>query len=253
MSAPVQLTVDDGVARLTLDGPITQDWADAFAACATSLTGREDVRVVVLGGTGRFFCPGGDLGSMDEDVESAVRHLAQTLHVGLLALRRLDAPSVARVHATAAGAGLSVVLACDVAIAARSASFTTAYSAVGLSPDGGATWLLPRRVGWPAATELLMSSRRVGADEAAALGLVARAVDDGELDAEVQALVATLAAGPTRAYGEIRRLLDRSATSSFADQLDAEATAIGRSAASPTGQAGIGAFLEKRRPDFAGL
>lgn len=249
MSSPVHASIEGGVATLTIDGAISQPWADAFVAATADLAGRGDaIRVVVLRSDGRHFCPGGDLHGMPD--AAAVHRLAATLHEGLLTLTSLDAPVIARVHAVAAGAGLSLVLACDLAVAARSASLTMAYSNVGLTPDGGASWMLPRLVGLRRATELVLTSRRIGAEEAAALGLVTEVVDDEDLDSAVSALVDRFRSGPTAAHGVAKRLLRASATATFEQQLAREAEAIAAAAASPTGQEGIAAFLAKRPPSF---
>jgi 2-(1,2-epoxy-1,2-dihydrophenyl)acetyl-CoA isomerase len=246
----VELAAAGPIAGLRIAGPIDQAWAEAFFECVAELGRREDLRAVIVGGEGRMFCPGGDLRTMGTDPERDVGRLARTLHEGLLAMRRLDVPTVARVHGPAAGAGMSLVLACDLAVAGRSASFATAYSRVGLTPDGGASWLLPRRVGWPRAFELLASGRTIDAAEAAALGIVLEVVDDDALERRVKEIAAQLAAGPTRVYGSLRGLLDGAATATLTEQLEREAAEVARSAASPTGQEGIAAFLEKRRPTF---
>jgi 2-(1,2-epoxy-1,2-dihydrophenyl)acetyl-CoA isomerase len=155
------------------------------------------------------------------------------------------------VRGVAAGAGLSLVCASDMAVAAPGASFTVAYTAVGYSPDGGSSWLLPRLVGLRRATELMLTNRRLTADEALALGILTEVVPDESLDERVGQIVGRLATGPTPAFGAVKRLLRSSATSSFEEQLAAEADSIATLAASPVGREGVAAFLEKRPPDFS--
>lgn len=259
MPAPISLTVTDGVADLRLDAPDTGNaidppWAEAFRDAARSLRDREDVRVVRLSAAGKMFCVGGDLGFFAgaEDRYAALHGLAEDVHAGVIALAALDAPVVARVHGAAAGAGMSLVCAADIAIGSPAASFTVAYTAVGLSPDGGASWLLPRLVGLRRATDLMLTNRRVKAEEALAIGLLTELVPEDELDARVDAVVARLAAGPTASYGAVKRLLRSSATAELEPQLDAEADSIATLAASATGIEGVAAFLEKRRPEYGG-
>lgn len=243
---------EDGVAVLELDGAIDLRWTEQMLEHASALRADPGVRAVLIASEGRMFCPGGDLHWMaaQPDPGEAIGTLAGTLHAGLRQLRAVDAPIVARVNGAAAGAGLSLVMAADLAIAGASASFTVAYAGVGLSPDGGASWLLPRLVGRRRAAELMLTNRRVAADEAERIGLVTRTVPDDELVAEADALVERLAGGPTASYGAMKRLLDRSSQMELGDQLDAEATAIVAAASSPTGQEGIAAFVAKRRPAF---
>ena len=245
---------DDGVSVLTLDGAIDRAWAEQLAQHATALRVDSTVRAVLIRSDGRLFCPGGDLQWMADqpDAEKALALLAGTLHAALLELAAMEAPVVASVHGPAAGAGFSLVMAADMAIAGASATFTMAYTGVGLSPDGGSSWLLPRIVGRRRAADLMLTSRSVSADEAERIGLVTRAVADDELWSETEALLARLATGPTASFGVIKRLLDRSSQSEFADQLAAEAAAISSIAATPAGREGVAAFLEKRRPDFSG-
>jgi 2-(1,2-epoxy-1,2-dihydrophenyl)acetyl-CoA isomerase len=254
MNDPVQLTTSDGIAALSIEGPIDQAWAGAFLARGRELHElRREVRVVTLAGRGRFFCPGGDLRQMrdGDDIGAEVHRLAATLHEGLLELRALPAPVIVRVHGAAAGAGMSLVLAADIAVGSPAATFRTAYAAVGLSPDGGMSWLLPRIVGTRRATELLLTGRTVSAEEGVALGLLTELVAEDALDGRVDELARQLAAGPTGAYGAITTLLDRGATLSLADQLDLEAETIGTRADSAEGREGIAAFAAKRRPAFA--
>ncbi|MCW3012664.1 MAG: Enoyl-CoA hydratase/isomerase [Solirubrobacterales bacterium] len=243
----------DGVAVLTIEGAIDLTWAQALREHARALEADGDARVVLVTAGGRFFCPGGDLAWMaaQPDAEAALAELAGTLHEALVVLRGLAAPVVARVHGAAAGAGFSLVMGADVALAGASATFTMAYAGVGLSPDGGASWLLPRLVGRRRAAEIMLTDRRIGAEEAERIGLVTRTVADEELVAETEALVAKLAAGPTASYAAIKRLLDSSWGAGLEEQFDAEAASIAALAAGPTGQEGIAAFLAKRRPEFA--
>ncbi|HYF26031.1 MAG TPA: enoyl-CoA hydratase-related protein [Baekduia sp.] len=250
---PVSLTdLGAGVAELTIEGPIDLAWTRDLQRHAQALRARDDLRVVRLVASGRFFCPGGDLGWMREqpDTEAALTELAGTLHGALKDLAALDAPVAARVQGHAAGAGMSLVLGADLAVAAASAKFTMAYTGVGLSPDGGSSWLLPRLVGRRRAMEIMLLNRPFPAEEAARLGIVTSAVADEELDAAFDAMVDQLASGPTASYGAVKRLLDLSSQSDYPTQLDREARSIAELGGAPTGQEGIAAFLEKRPPQF---
>jgi 2-(1,2-epoxy-1,2-dihydrophenyl)acetyl-CoA isomerase len=253
----VTLSVEGGVARLTLARPEAGNALDpalarALRDAASSLDDR--VRVVVLRAEGRAFCVGGDLAFMrdcGDEVTAGVYGLASDFHAALEALARLDAPVITAVQGVAAGGGMSMAIAGDLVVAAESAWFTMAYTAAGLSPDGGSTWTLPRLVGVRRATELMLLNERLSAAQALELGLVSRVVPDAELEAAVDDLASRLAAGPTGAYGEVKRLLRASWAASFEDQLAAETDAISSRAGSPDGREGIGAFLEKRAPRFS--
>lgn len=254
---PVLLDVSDGVATLTLNRPdagnaMNMELVCALRAHADGLAGREDVRVLVIRSSGRMFCVGGDLGWMasHDDREAALRALADELHAALLALRALPAPVVAVVHATAAGAGLSLAAFADIAIAGHSASFVTSYTKVGLSPDGGSTWMLPRLVGTRRAAELIMLNPRLDAADAVAAGLITRAVPDDELAAAANAIIATLRDGSLAANSAAKRLLNASSDATFPEQLEREAASIAALAAGAEGLEGVSAFLERRRPDF---
>jgi 2-(1,2-epoxy-1,2-dihydrophenyl)acetyl-CoA isomerase len=255
---PVTTSVVDGVAQLRLASPETGNaFGPALAAelrrGAESLGRRRDLRVVVLSAEGRAFCVGGDLRYFADSAEhayGAVHDLVDQLNGALSALVELEAPVVAKVDGVAAGAGMSLVCAADLAVASERASFTMAYTAVGLSPDGSATWFLPRLVGWRRAGELMLTNRRLSAAEALDLGILTEVVSVEDLDHRVDELVASLAAGPTSAYGAVKRLLRLSATSALAPQLEAEADSIATLAASPSGREGVEAFLAKRPPAF---
>jgi 2-(1,2-epoxy-1,2-dihydrophenyl)acetyl-CoA isomerase len=261
MSDPaVALTIEDGVARLVLNRPDAGNAMDttlvsALLGHAKALGERDDVRVVVLAAAGRAFCVGGDLkyfASQGDDVTRGVRAIADPLHEALERLASLDAPVVAAVNGVAAGAGMSLVCAADLAVAGESARFTMAYTASGLSPDGGSTWYLPRIVGVRRAAELMLLNERLDARAAAALGIVTRVVPDDDLESEVESVARALATGPTRAYGAVKRLLRTSVTSTLAAQLAEESATIAELAAAPDGREGVAAFLAKRSPEFTG-
>jgi 2-(1,2-epoxy-1,2-dihydrophenyl)acetyl-CoA isomerase len=256
---PVTLDVGGGIARLTLNRPDAGNALDpalaaALADAAEGLGGRDDVRVVLLGAAGPMFCVGGDLGFMAraEDPAAAVHALAADFHRGIEALAALPAPVVTVVQGVVAGGGLGLVTVADLVLAGASARLTMAYTAAGLSPDGGTTFFLPRLVGHRRAAELALLNERLAAEEARDLGLVSRVVPDADLAGEADALAARLAAGPAGAYAAVKRLLRASGSASLAEQLAAEAEAIAANAGSADGREGVAAFLEKRPPVFGG-
>jgi 2-(1,2-epoxy-1,2-dihydrophenyl)acetyl-CoA isomerase len=253
----IELSVDAGIATLTLTRPdvgnaINRPLVSQLRAHAEYLRDRADVRVVVMRGTGRNFCVGGDLQYFAgiDDIEPEILALATDFHAGIDALRELDAPLVAGVQGAAAGGGLALACACDIVLAANTARFTMAYTAAGLSPDGGSSWFLPRAVGWRLATELILTNRVLSAAEAAAAGLVTTVVEDEALESEVEAMAARLAAGPAHALASAKRLLRSSSTASLQEQLDAEAREIAVNAAHADGREGVSAFLARRDPAF---
>lgn len=252
--APVLLTVADGVAHVELNRPdasntIDVPWTEAFLDVLTRARDDDAARVVLLTGRGRMFCAGGDLGAMDaaEDPSTYLRSLADALHEGVRLLDTLEKPVVVGVQGAAAGAGLSLVLGGDLVVAGRSAAFVTAYTSVGLTPDGGQSWLLPRVVGLQRALELTLTPRRLSAEEAQAWGIVGTVVDDDVVHDEALALARRLADGPAHAFGRARRLLRRSYDATLSDQLDVEAGFIAASVAEPESAALISRFLARGR------
>ncbi len=253
--------VAGGVARVILNRPealnaldlaVISRLREVFAAAAA-----DEVRAVLLTGSGRAFCAGGDVKAMLGMEDAASRQEAMLdavgeLHRMLASLYLLPKPVVAAVNGAAAGAGVGLALACDVAWAARSATFTLAFTGIGVSPDSGTTYLLPRAVGPRLASELLLTNRRLSAEEALAAGLVTRVVDDGELEGLAGKLAARLARGPTRAYARTKELLRRSFADRFEAQLENERQEVGRSAVTDDFVEGLRAFVEKRRPEFRG-
>ena len=252
--------VRDGVGHLTLNRPKTAnalnlEMAQELLQVAKRCDEDAGVRAVLLTGSGRMFCAGGDLRSFAEATEGIpafLQKLASTLHASLSILARIDAPIVAAVNGAAAGAGMSIVCHADLAIAAESAKFSMAYTAAGLTPDGSATYFLSRMIGRRRAVELMLTNRRLSAAEALDWSIVNRVVPDEELMAEAEKLARELASGPTRAYGGVKKLLIASTTNDLDTQMDLETKFIVDTAGSRDGAEGINAFLEKRAPKFIG-
>jgi 2-(1,2-epoxy-1,2-dihydrophenyl)acetyl-CoA isomerase len=227
---------------------------DAVCAVTAALRTLEPgVGAVLLAGEGPHFCTGADVGALaatgtTEDPRSAVRELAEELHELVRALVEVPVPVVAAVRGWAAGAGMSLVLAADIAVAGVSTRLRPAYPAIGLTPDGGLSWTLPRAVGAARARHILLTDRVLDADEALALGLVATVVPDDEVTAEADGLAQRLADGPTRALGRTKRLVR--AEDDLDAHLDAEADAIAESVTDAEGREGVAAFRERRAPRF---
>ncbi|MGE3289004.1 MAG: enoyl-CoA hydratase/isomerase family protein [Pseudonocardia sp.] len=250
---------DGAVVRITLDRPDAANGLDdvlaaELAAAAARCDQDASVRAVVLTGSGRFFSAGGDLRAMghrDGPVSGFVKGIADDLHRAMSTFARMSAPLVVAVNGVAAGAGFSLAVSGDLVLAASSASFTMAYTRAGLSPDGGATYLLPRLIGLRRTQELILTNRTLSADEAAAWGLVTRVVPDEELAGAATELAGQLAAGSAGAHATVKRLLLTSFGNGPEEQMELEGRGIAACAGSPDGQEGIRAFLEKRRPEFA--
>src|SRR3984885_1778641 len=229
---------------ITLDRPGRANALDMSTACQLRDAVRlidDGVGCVLLRAEGANFCVGGDISAFAAAPEPGkfLGELASVVHDAVLALAEGPVPVVTAVNGWAAGAGMSLAACADITVAAESARFRSAYTAIGLSPDCGLTWTLPRLVGRGRAAALMLTNRPVGAAEAASIGLVARVVPDDALPAQAQALAAELASGPTAAYGSIRRLLDAGDRSTLADQLEAEAASIAACADGPEGRAGV--------------
>ena len=262
MSDPLLVERDGLVATLTLNRPhalnaLDPPMMDALVRETAAIARDERVRCVVVRGAGNHFMAGGDLrhfaGSFDRAPEERRREfyrLIGRLHAAIETLHRMPQPVVASVHGAVAGFGLSLMCACDLALAADSAYFTAAYRHIGLTPDGGLSYALPRIVGAKKAMEILLLGERFGADEALRLGLINRVVPEGELQRETSTLAAALTSGPLLATRNGKRLLRQSLSHSLSSQLDSEAASFAACAASDEFVEGVRAFLEKRRPNF---
>jgi 2-(1,2-epoxy-1,2-dihydrophenyl)acetyl-CoA isomerase len=213
------------------------------------------IRAVLITGAGPMFCAGGDLKSLADKGENISHHLKELttyLHVAMSFLVRMDPPVVAAVHGSAAGAGMSLACACDMVLAAESAGFTLAYTRLGLTPDGGASYTLPRLVGLKRTLELALTNRLLSAEEAFNWGIVTRVLPEKDLIREATALAGRLAAGPTKAFGATKRLLQSSLTDSFEAQMKNESRSISEMARTADGREGVSAFVGKRTPNFKG-
>jgi len=247
------LTLNRPDALNTLDPPMI----DALVAHTSALAADDGLRVVVLRGAGRHFMAGGDIRSFAARLgeEPAARRagferMIGRLHAAIENLHRMPHPVVGCVHGAVAGFGLSLMNACDLVIAADDAYFASAYRQLGLTPDGGGSWSLPRLVGMRRAMEILLLGERFGAAEALTLGIVNRVVPAGELDAAAAALVHALATGPVLALRNAKRLVRESMARTLSEQLQAEATSFGACAATADFVEGVTAFLAKRPPNF---
>ncbi|WP_131766392.1 enoyl-CoA hydratase/isomerase family protein [Candidatus Protofrankia californiensis] len=256
----LELTVDGGVASVVLNRPddgnsFSAVFCREFGHLGNELASRRDVRVVLLRSRGRFFSIGGDIGMFSRDLDAAsaaVRDGTSGLHMGLARLLRMDAPIVACVQGTAMGGAVSIIANCDLVYSARSARFGAAYARIGFTCDLGATSGLASRMGIARARRFLLLGEVLDADEAKRTGLVDHVLDDDAVAEEAYKATVELGQGPTRAYGEIRRLLARALANPLEAQLEDEAQALARAAATSDAREGITAFVEKRTPRFHG-
>jgi 2-(1,2-epoxy-1,2-dihydrophenyl)acetyl-CoA isomerase len=250
LEGPVaRITLDREEMGNALDIPMARALMEAAIACDEN----DAIRCVLMTGRGRLFCAGGDIAAFNaagDQLPAFLKEITAYLHLAIARLARMNKPLVTAVNGPAAGAGFSLAILGDIVLAAPAAHFTLAYTAIGFSPDGGATWLLPRLIGLRQAQELVLRNRRVKAAEAAALGLITRVVAEGALEPEAMALAQELAQSATSALGASRRLLLDSFSTSIETQMEQESRAIAGQARTPEGREGVAAFVEKRRPNF---
>jgi 2-(1,2-epoxy-1,2-dihydrophenyl)acetyl-CoA isomerase len=253
-----------GVTTITLNRPkalnaLNRDLTLGLREAVFAAEHDPAVRCLVIRG-GEHFMAGGDLkwfsdlleGRSPAEKRVLFEQFIHEVHALIISLRRMPKPVVASVRGAAAGFGLSLVMACDLAMAADSAYFTLAYSLIGVSPDGSSTFSLPRIVGMKRAMEIALLGDRFDAAAAERLGLVNRVVPAAELEAETAKLAARLASGPTAVYGRTKALLNSSLDHSLEEQLQREAESFAQCASEPDFTEGLHAFLEKRKAQFKG-
>ena len=254
--AEVEITRDAAVVTLTLNRP---DVLNAFNSAmhkafqaALKEAGDASVRAVVITGEGRGFCVGQDLTEFQEAPTDIGDRLRTGYHKNVVAIRTLEKPVIVAVNGPAAGAGLSLACACDVRIAAESASFVPAFIGIGLVPDSGGSYFIARLLGAPRAFEWMSQNRKLSATEALEWGLVTEVVADDELATRAAELAATYAQAPTRGIGMTKRLFDNAQTATLDEQLELEAQLQSAATQTDDFREGVTAFLEKRPPQFTG-
>jgi 2-(1,2-epoxy-1,2-dihydrophenyl)acetyl-CoA isomerase len=253
----IRYSIANGVGMLTLNRPdvynalndgITYELQDALKSAT-----RDDSRVLVITGEGKAFCSGQDLKAVSgEEKKTFLESLHKRYNPIIRAMRDLPKPIICRLNGVAAGAGCSIALACDMIVAAEEATLIEVFVNIGLVPDSGSSWFLPRKVSYAKAFELCAMGSRLKAAEAFELGLINKVVPAAELDAAVKVYTDYFATAPTKAVGLIKKMLQKSATATLDEMLDYEAYCQEIAGTSNDYQEGLQAFLEKRKPDFKG-
>jgi 2-(1,2-epoxy-1,2-dihydrophenyl)acetyl-CoA isomerase len=257
----LEFSIDNNIALIALNRPesantISVELAEDLLKAAIRCESDPAVRAVVLTGKGRFFSGGGDVQSFaatGDGVGELLRRITAPLHAAVSRFARMDAPLITAVNGTAAGAGFSLAIAGDVIVAAESAKFTMAYTKIAMSADGGGSFNLPRIVGMARAKELMLLNPVLTATEAQQRGLVTIVAPDAEVLAKAKEIATSLASGPTRAYGEVKRLLADSHTNSLEEQLALESRSMATLAdRTEDAREGFTAFSQKRAPKYNG-
>ena len=258
----IQLEMREAVGIITLNRPaslnaLTTEVGQEFKSAVAEVQG-SGARAVVITGAGRAFCAGGDLREMQKiaeregKVEAFFDEPLQLLNECILLIRRASIPFIAAVNGAASGGGCNFALACDLVVAGESARFNQAFVKIGLVPDCGGTFILPRLVGWKRAAQLMMTGEVVTAGRALEMGMINAVVPDDELLARALAMAEQLAQAPTAAIGRIKELLELSATNDYGGQLEIEREKQIQSGLTKDFREGVAAFIEKRPAKFVG-
>lgn len=249
---------ENGVCTLILNRPevfnsVNRSIAFQLQQALDECSFDESIRVVVLKGEGKAFCAGQDLKeALDPDGPDLKSIVAEHYNPIILKIRELEKPVIAAVNGVAAGAGANIALACDIVIAKKSASFIQAFSKIGLIPDSGGTFFLPRLIGMQKALALMMTGEKVSAEEAEKLNMIYKVVEDESFESEVQLLAQQLATMPTRALGLTKRAVNLSLFNSLEDQLEIEERLQTEAGETDDFAEGVNAFIQKRAPEFKG-
>jgi len=260
----LETSISDGIATLTMNRPearnaLSMEMRTQLCESLHDIERDNSVRCVVLTGAGDHFMAGGDVKGMGESIKKSSEEIGKEfmlrihdLHPIMFAMRRMRKPIIASCRGAAAGAGVSMALACDLVIASEDAFFTLAYCKIGTSPDGSSSFHLPRAVGIKKAMEIALLGDRFDAKTAKDIGMINFVVDNDELTRETHKLASRLASGPTHVYGNTKALFYRSLESEFESQLQAEAEYFADCASRADFKEGVTAFIEKREPNFTG-
>ena len=248
----------DAVGKITLNRPekynsFVREMALSFQNTLANCESDDSIRCILITGAGKAFCAGQDLKEAIDpqgpEIEQIVREHYNPI---IKRIREIEKPVIAAVNGVAAGAGANLALACDIVTATQSAKFIQAFSKIGLIPDSGGTYFLPRLIGLPKATAFMMTGEPVSSEKAEALGMIYAVYEDAEFESKTLELARSIAAMPTKGLGYTKRLLNQSFNNSLEDQLDLEAATQSLSAHADDHKEGIQAFLEKRTPKFTG-
>jgi 2-(1,2-epoxy-1,2-dihydrophenyl)acetyl-CoA isomerase len=264
MESTVLVSQSGPVATLTFNRPqvynaMNPELILAMRDGLADIVQRKDVRALVLQGAGKAFLAGGDVGDFHRKLSQpgtpltdTIKQMGDALHDAIEAIRNAPFPVIAKIQGATAGAGFSLALACDFAVASTQATFTSAYTRIGTSPDGGSTYFLPRLVGMKGALELILLSDTLTAEAALAMGLINRVVAPEALGAETQKLAERLASGPTAAYAQAKQLINRTFDRPIRAHLDDEIARFAECTGTADFREGVTAFVEKRAARFVG-
>ena len=251
-------SIEDSVARITLNRPdklnaFNREMAMEMQSCLDESATLKEVRVVLITGSGKGFCAGQDLAEItDPSGPTMSQILSEHYNPIIRKIRAMAKPVIAGVNGVAAGAGANIALCCDIVLARQSSSFVQAFSKIGLIPDSGGTFFLPRLIGWQKASALMMTGDKVSATEAEKMGMVYQVIPDDLFDEKIQQFSLQMAAMPTHALALTKHALNYSLANSYEQQLDLEDKLQQEAALTYDYREGVEAFMQKRKPEFRG-